>query len=88
MRGQDGGWARSLNLEACSPCRSPHPAAVPPRLQGPGMQAASLFPWGQGQSPWGRGLCVLDWELRGGSEAEWLSSVCFSSSPGSYADGA
>lgn len=46
MEGRPG----ALNLEAYFPCRSPHPATVPPRLQGPGMHAGSLLLCGQGQS--------------------------------------
>lgn len=79
----------NIVLKAFMTDRSPHPAAVPPRLPGPGMQAGSLLPRGQGLSPWGRGPYVSDhWELRGGAQPEWPSSVCFSPPPGGYADGA
>lgn len=48
------GWIWDPGLRSLLSRRSPHPAAVPPRLQGPGMQAGSLLPWSQGQSPQGK----------------------------------
>lgn len=60
--GETEGGPGALNVKACSPCRPPHPAAVPPRLQGPGTQAGSLIPLGEGP-PWlgqgGAKQCVL-----------------------------
>lgn len=60
------GRSGALNLEARSPTshRSPHPATVSPRLQGPGMLAGSWLPWAQGQSPQGK---RLSWPGVGGA---------------------
>lgn len=57
--GEMEGGPGALHLVAHFPSRSPHPAAVPPRLPGPGMQAGSFLPPGPGPVPWGEGTQCL-----------------------------
>ena len=67
--GETEGGPGTLNLVAHFPCRSPHPAAVPPRLPGPGMQAGSFLLPGPGPVPLGEGPQCLGPQTTAGSSA-------------------